>query len=193
MPDRIARVWSGSAWESVSSPTSPPNAVVYYQATAPSSPVSGQAWFDSSVNILKVWSGTAWVSTSIDLSLYATISYVSNADNIPTLNSTKVPTASINTQTSSYTLVASDAGKVIYLNNSLTSTITVPTNASVPFSIGTKIDIIQAGISQVTISGASGVTINSEGNKNKILSQWCGVSLLKTETDTWVMLGALRV
>lgn len=193
MPDRVARVWSGSEWESVSSPTSPPNAVVYYQSSAPSSPVSGQAWFDSSTNILKVWSGSSWISTSIDLSSYATISYVSNPTNIPALDSTKVPTISINTQNSSYTLVSSDAGKTIYLNNSLASTVTVPTNSSVSFPIGTKVDVIQAGTAQVTIVGDSGVTINSEGSKNKILAQWCGISLLKTQTDTWLMLGALRV
>lgn len=193
MPDRIARVWSGSEWESISSPVAVSNSIAYYQATAPTSPFTGQLWIDTDDNVLRVWNGSSWQATSTDLSSYATTSYVSNPANIPALDSTKVPVISINSQSSSYNLIASDAGKTIYLNNSLTATVTVPTDASVPFATGTKIDVVQAGTAQVTISPASGVTINSEGSKNKILAQWCAVSLIKTGINTWLMIGALRV
>jgi len=192
MPDRIARVWSGTEWESITSPTVPANSVVYYQATSPSSPVTGQAWFDSSTNILKVYSGSSWISTTIDLSSYATQSYVGNAANIPTLDSTKVPTISINTQTESYTLVLTDAGKLIYIDSSIDFSLTIPTNSSVAYPIGTKIDIVQAGVGVVTVSPESGVTMNSESSKTKILARYCGASLVKTSTDTWILLGALK-
>ena len=193
MPDRIARVWSGSEWESVSSPVAVSNSIAYYQATAPTSPFTGQLWIDSDDNVLRIWNGSSWQTTSTDLSSYATIAYVSDAENIPTLNSTKVPTVSINSQGESYTLTLSDAGKIIYISSSTASIVTVPLNSSVAFPTGTKIDIVQAGSGQVSISGSSGVTINSEASKNKILAQWCAVSLIKTDTDTWIMVGALRV
>lgn len=47
MADRIARVWNGSAWESISAPIAPANAIAVYQATEPSSPITGQLWIDS--------------------------------------------------------------------------------------------------------------------------------------------------
>lgn len=68
MPDRIARVWTGSAWEVITSTAAAPNAVVTYQSTAPSSPVTGQVWVDSDDNITYIWDGSAWVSTKIDAS-----------------------------------------------------------------------------------------------------------------------------
>lgn len=47
MADRIARVWSGTQWESISAPIAPANAIAVYQATEPSSPITGQLWIDS--------------------------------------------------------------------------------------------------------------------------------------------------
>lgn len=193
MSNRVARVWSGTEWESISSPVAVSNAIVYYQASEPASPLTGQLWVDSDDDVLRIWNGSSWQTTSTDLSSYATIAYVSDANNIPTLDSTKVPTISINNQADSYTLVLSDAGKMIYVSSSTSSTITVPANSSVAFPIGTKIDVIQAGTGQVIVSGDSGVTVNSEASKNKILAQWCAVSLIKTNTDTWLMVGALKV
>lgn len=73
MPDRLARVWTGSAWEIISSQVSVPNAVATYQATAPASPQTGQVWIDSDDNRVYVWSGSAWIATSADLSAYATL------------------------------------------------------------------------------------------------------------------------
>lgn len=194
MPDRIARVWSGSSWEPITSPATAPNAIVYYQSSAPSPAAIGQLWFDSSNNVLKAYNGSSWVSTSVDLSSYATISYVSNAENIPALNSTKVPTVSINTQAgTSYSLSLSDAGKLVYMTSGVSASVSVPLESSVNFPTGTRIDIVQAGTGAITISPVSGVTINSDGNKRQILAQWCGASLIKTATNTWLLLGALRI
>ena len=60
-----------------------------------------------------------------------------------------------NQQTASaYTLVSSDAGKLLEFRNS--SSVTVPSNFSVAFSIGTKIDILQTGDGQVNVLPAAG-------------------------------------
>lgn len=100
---------------------------------------------------------------------------------------------SINTQTgTSYTLVATDTGKLIEMNNAAANTVIIPLNSSVPFSVGTKIDLIQIGAGQTTASAVSGVTINSEGGKRSINAQWQAVTLFKRDTDSWVLIGALK-
>ena len=99
-----------------------------------------------------------------------------------------------NTSTgSTYTLVLSDAGKVLPINNSSANTVTVPANSSVAFPTGTTISLLQTGAGQTSITGAAGVTIQSENSKLKIKAQYALAGLLKTDTDTWVAFGNLTV
>lgn len=92
----------------------------------------------------------------------------------------------------SYTLVLSDAGRFVQISHTSAVTLTVPTNASVAFPIGTQINIMQLGTAQVTISGA-GVTFQSSGNKLKTTDQYSVATLIKTDTNTWVAVGNLTV
>jgi hypothetical protein len=62
MTSRIARVWNGSAWEVITSTAAAPTAVVNYQSTAPSSPVTGQIWVNTSTNQFNVWNGSVWIA-----------------------------------------------------------------------------------------------------------------------------------
>ena len=95
-----------------------------------------------------------------------------------------------NAQAGSYTLQLSDAGRVVEMSGG--GTLTVPTNGSVPFPVGSQITILQTGASQVSIAPADGtVTLNSAGGYRKIAAQWSAVTLLKRGTNTWVALGAL--
>lgn len=97
------------------------------------------------------------------------------------------------TTTSSTTLsVASHNNRTIILTSSSSRTITVPTNSTASFAIGTHIDIIRGGTGEVTISPASGVTLYSEGSKRKINDQYQAVTLIKTATDAWLLIGALK-
>lgn len=114
------------------------------------------------------------------------------AEQIPSITSTKVSTVDINSQSSSYTLVLADASKLLLMTSASAQTVTIPTNASVAFPTGTKIDIVQTGAGQCDIAGASGVTLNSEGSKKKINAQYQVVSIVKTATDTWLLMGALK-
>lgn len=114
------------------------------------------------------------------------------AAQIPTVTSTKVSTVDINSQSASYTLVLGDASKLILMTSGSAQTVTIPTNASVAFPTGTKIDIVQTGAGQCDIAGASGVTLNSEGSKKKVNAQYQVVSIVKTATDTWLLMGALK-
>lgn len=72
MPDRNARVWTGSEWENISAPIGVPNAIAAFQAAAPSSPVTGQLWVDQDDNRIYVWNGSSWAGATEDLSAYAT-------------------------------------------------------------------------------------------------------------------------
>jgi hypothetical protein len=99
---------------------------------------------------------------------------------------------SSNVQTgTSYTLVLSDSGKLIETNNAGSNSINVPLDSSVAFSIGTKIDILQTGAGQTTISPVSGVTINSKEGSLKLTGQWSAATLIKRGTNTWALIGDL--
>lgn len=95
------------------------------------------------------------------------------------------------TQTGSNTFVATDANTWQKCTSGSAMTLTVPTNASVPFPINTEIDIYQQGAGQVTIGLAGGVSINSAFGNLKIATQFTGASLKKTDTDVWELVGNL--
>jgi hypothetical protein len=69
-------------------------------------------------------------------------------------------------------------------------TLTVPTNANVAFDVGAQINILQTGSSQVTIAGASTVTVNGTPVL-KLRAQWSSATLIKRATNTWVAIGDL--
>ena len=91
-----------------------------------------------------------------------------------------------NVRTASYTLALSDVAKVVAFNSTSNLLLTVPTNASVAFPIGTVINVYRAGAGAVTISGAIGVTVRNAG---VISDQFVEVSLRKRGTDEWVLSG----
>lgn len=98
----------------------------------------------------------------------------------------------INAQSgTTYTFVLGDAGKLVTFSSSSATTVTIPTNTSVAFPTGTHIDCMQIGTGKVTFAGASGVTINSKASNKAIGAQWVGVTLVKTGTDTWSLVGDL--
>lgn len=98
---------------------------------------------------------------------------------------------SVNTRTASYTLVLSDASKVIEMNVASANVLTVPPNSSVAFPIGTMIAIDQMGAGQTTITPGAGVTIRSSGSLTKLNGQYSSATLRKRGTDEWVLVGDL--
>jgi len=97
----------------------------------------------------------------------------------------------VNAQTgTTYTLVLTDAGKMVTLSNASAITLTIPTNASVALPIGAIINFEQLGAGQVTFAGA-GVTINSFDGNLKLAGQYAGAYLRKTATNTWTLIGNL--
>jgi hypothetical protein len=100
-----------------------------------------------------------------------------------------------NIQSGNYTLVLSDAGKHIYSANTGAQTITIPTNASVAFPIGTLVTVVNFG-TNVILFGVSGVSVYQNGSKSASaspkISPGTSLQLLKTDTNAWsILLGAL--
>lgn len=97
--------------------------------------------------------------------------------------------------TNAYTLVLGDQGDILLASNGATAgTINIPTNASVAFPTGTQITIIQTGAGQLTIQATTPATttVNSTGSTStapKLRAQNSSATLVKTNTDTWYVVG----
>jgi hypothetical protein len=99
----------------------------------------------------------------------------------------------INAQTgASYTAVLTDDGKLITMSNASANTFTVPPNSSVAFGIGTQLNIAMLGTGQTSVVAGSGVTLNSAGTKLKLDAQYAVATCVKTDTNTWFVVGNLK-
>lgn len=94
----------------------------------------------------------------------------------------------INSQSSAYTLVLSDANNAVESTSANAVNITVPPNSSVAYPVGTVIEIAQVGTGQITVVAGSGVTINTPATL-KSRTQWATLVLRKRATDTWLLAG----
>ena len=97
----------------------------------------------------------------------------------------------INAQVATYTAVLTDDGKLVTMSNASANNFTVPPNSSVAFGIGTQLNIAQLGAGQTTIVAGAGVTLNSEGTKLKLKGQFAVATCVKTDTNTWFVVGNL--
>jgi hypothetical protein len=85
-------------------------------------PANGLVIYNTTLNALNIYNGTSWGS---------------------------VGTSSVNAQTvTAYTLVASDCGNTVTLNNAATITVTMPNLTN-----GCRVDLIQLGAGKVTVTG----------------------------------------
>jgi len=108
------------------------------------------------------------------------------------LSASDVAAGTDNNQTgTAYTLVLTDAdNKPIWMNNAAANTVTIPTNASVAFDIGTKINIMMEGAGVTTIEGDTGVTVNGTSAGSVVINnQYQGATISKRASDTWIVSG----
>ena len=91
-----------------------------------------------------------------------------------------------------HTLEAVDLGRIIETTGSSVVTVTIPAEASVPFEIGTLINVSQVGAGVATITATAGVSLNGiTGGSVALGGQWAGAALTKRGADAWVLQGAL--
>ena len=145
-------------------------------------------------NVTGNCSGTAATVTGAAQSAITSVGTLSalTVTGAVTAGSVVAPLA-INAQTgTTYTFVAGDASKLVTANNGSAQTYTVPPNSGVAFDVGTAITIIGIGAGKVTLAQGSGVTINSKDSEKAIDGQHASVTIIKTATDTWQLIGALQ-
>jgi hypothetical protein len=100
-------------------------------------------------------------------------------------------TLSFNAQTgTTYTLVASDVGKLVTTSNASPVTVTIPAST---FTTGNQINIQSIGVGLTTISGGA-VTITSTGATSSapvLRARYSACTIICTGTNTFTILGDL--
>lgn len=93
---------------------------------------------------------------------------------------------------SSNTLAIGANKKFTTVSHTSTTTLTVPTNASVAFPVGTFLPLMQAGVGNLVIAAAGGVTVRVASLHTLAASeQYAVLGLKKLGTDEWVLFGNL--
>lgn len=91
-----------------------------------------------------------------------------------------------NLRTADYTLALADINRIVSMLVVGGGTLTIPTNSTVAFPIGTVINVYNRSATEfLTITGASGVTVRNEGT----IEPYQEASLRKRATDEWVASG----
>ena len=109
-------------------------------------------------------------------------------------NTTLTASVGINAQTgTTYTFLSTDGNNIVVtLSNASAIAVTIPTNATTAFPVGTVLNFAQTGAGQVTVSGASGVTVVSNGvaaASPKTRVQYSAGSAIQTSANNWLVIG----
>lgn len=135
----------------------------------------------------------AQMRTLLALGNSATLNVGTVASTVAAGDDARFTAVTHNTQTASYVLVLTDAGKLVEMNVASANTLTFPPNATIAIPVGSVVGWRQYGAGQITMTPGSGVTLRSEGNKLKSAGQYAEGSATKRATDEWVLAGALVV
>jgi hypothetical protein len=123
-----------------------------------------------------VWDGSQWVDiaqSTADLTSYATLA-------IPIIAA----------KTSAYTVASGDEGDLIEFNG--TFTVSIPTDATFNFVIGTQINLLNIGTGVITVAAVTPGTTTVNGTPGlKLRAQWSSATLIKRAANTWVVVGDL--
>jgi hypothetical protein len=112
---------------------------------------------------------SAATQTALDLKLDATARFITK-----------------NTQSATYAILPSDLNKMIEMSGG--GFIDITDSAS--FGVGFSVDILQTTGSQVTIRGVGTTVVNGTPGL-KLRAQWSSATLIKRDTDLWVLIGDL--
>lgn len=85
----------------------------------------------------------------------------------------------------SYTLVEEDRSKILVFTNSSPVGLTVPLGLSALFDVM----IVQSGAGQITVTPASGVTVNAALSANKTAYRYAVATLIPIGTNEFILSG----
>ncbi len=109
----------------------------------------------------------------------------------PVINSAKINLA-LNAQTgTTYTLVASDSGKLVTTSNASAVTVTIPPSV---FAAGEQINVQSIGAGITTFAAGSGVTITSTGATSaapNLRAQFSACTIICTASNVFTVIGDL--
>jgi len=99
----------------------------------------------------------------------------------------RISSSAINAQTGTiYTLLTSDNGKIITMNNGSSSTITIPSG----LPVGYNTTVVQLGTGQVGFT-SSGTTINSAEGKLNLAFRYSAANIISYTSNTFVVAGGM--
>jgi len=97
----------------------------------------------------------------------------------------------VNAQTgTTYAPILTDRGKIVTLNNAGAITVTLPSDATTAFPVGTQIDFAVIGAGMATFVAGSSATVNATPSAIT-RAQYSSVSAIKYAANTWLIVGDL--
>ena len=135
---------------------------------------------------------TLSINTAVTADLTTAQTLTNKTLTTPTLTSPLINLGVTTDTSTGYTTVLSDNGKLITLSNAGAITATIPPNSSVAYPVGAQINMVQLGAGQVTVAGASGVTVVSTGATAAspvTRAQYSTLTAVQTSTDNWLVMG----
>jgi hypothetical protein len=156
---------------------------------------SGEVGYETDTNKFKIgdgssaWSSLDYFGGEVDLSEYLTQASASS-----TYLTQTSPQVVASTVSENYVLALSDTNDFIPLSSSAPFTVTVPADNTVNFPVGARIDMVQLGTGQITVTGQTNgdqTSIIRSTPGAKFRTQYSGVSLIKISTNLWSLVGDL--
>ena len=99
----------------------------------------------------------------------------------------RISSSAINAQTgTTYTLLTSDNGKIITMNNGSSSTVTIPSG----LPVGYNTTVVQLGTGSVGFT-SSGTTINSAEGKLNLAFRYSAANIISYTSNTFVVAGGM--
>jgi len=87
-----------------------------------------------------------------------------------------------------YSLLFSDAGGIVEMDNVAANTVTIEPDSTTDFPTKTTIDLVQIGVGLMSLAAGAGVTILGPLNSS---GQYKAISIYKKAADTWVAIGGV--
>lgn len=167
--------------------------------TLPISPRVGQEVFlspDGLTGTLQYYNGTVWVAVVNTDS--QTLSIVGDSLTIAGGNTITLPAAPTppifgwRSVTASTTIAGGDVANGVALDSAVTSTVTVPNNATTPIAVGSSVLVTADGTGVLSLVAGAGVDLRvAAGLSLSLNGQYSVVTLIKRATDTWYIAGDL--
>lgn len=92
-----------------------------------------------------------------------------------------------------YTVGLSDNGQLTTLDNAAAIGVTIPLNATTAFPIGAQLNFAQIGDGTVTFIPATNAVIIGATPGYRLRTKWSTATLTKIATNTWILVGDLKI